>query len=146
MTNPELLPLEPCPFCGGEAIIQDLDNGCDVFVHCKIGGCCQLQDVFDSDEKAIKAWNQRSPIPTQKLEEEIAQIMLEIVHTQRKDESAEDCCRRASKAICSHFSLPRVVSVDEIEKVFSNSYFDKSLTSRQVAQVIHTALYGEEKG
>lgn len=58
--------LKPCPFCGGEARIRDLNikipyEGIAHFV-----GCCQC-DVrsgisFDGEQAAIEAWNTRKPM------------------------------------------------------------------------------------
>lgn len=61
--------LKPCPFCGGEAVINTIephthefatfmpDYPGSTFVECT--GCtCALSG--DTEEKAIKAWNRRA--------------------------------------------------------------------------------------
>lgn len=47
--------LLPCPFCGGDALLQT--PGVLAFVECQGCGCSTW--VFDSREKAIAAWNRR---------------------------------------------------------------------------------------
>ena len=64
--------LKPCPFCGGEANIQE-DNLFGTFVpYCP--NCLTQKGRFASRESAIEAWNRREPIDRiiEKLEAEMA--------------------------------------------------------------------------
>lgn len=55
LKSPEETKLKPCPFCGGEAIIDDWYV--NVLVKCKI--CENRTDEYKTKDKAIKAWNTR---------------------------------------------------------------------------------------
>ena len=57
-----MLDLKPCPFCGGEAVMQE-----HVFVGYRstygivcLDCCCETRQFYDSATDAIKAWNRRS--------------------------------------------------------------------------------------
>ena len=53
--------LKPCPFCGGEAIIEAQDGGQWTEVLCK-EGCLTKEQTLGEElhrEKAITAWNTR---------------------------------------------------------------------------------------
>ena len=55
--------LKPCPFCGGEAVIVNIDfyidnSGGTYGIRCtKCRACSSMR--CDSEEKAIEAWNRR---------------------------------------------------------------------------------------
>lgn len=52
--------LKPCPFCGGEANIQE-DNLFGTFIpYCP--NCLTQKGRFSSRESAIEAWNRREPM------------------------------------------------------------------------------------
>lgn len=48
--------LKPCPFCGDKAII--IKSLGDYAVRCR-DGCGARQAWFDSEGKAVEAWNRR---------------------------------------------------------------------------------------
>ena len=48
--------LKPCPFCGGKAILAEINGTDDYYVVCEV--CCTYTDFYRK-EKAIKAWNSR---------------------------------------------------------------------------------------
>ncbi|MDO4301662.1 MAG: Lar family restriction alleviation protein [Clostridia bacterium] len=56
--------LKPCPFCGGEAVlvninvsgINDVPNPFEI--HCK--NCKSCSDWFTTEQKAVSAWNRRT--------------------------------------------------------------------------------------
>ena len=48
--------LKPCPFCGGNAILAEINGTDDYYVVCEV--CCACTDFYPK-EKAIKAWNSR---------------------------------------------------------------------------------------
>ena len=51
--------LKPCPFCGGEVLLE-WDYYCDTYiVYCRDCGCYVRQHYTVKDE-AIEAWNRRS--------------------------------------------------------------------------------------
>lgn len=47
--------LEPCPFCGCEAVMRE--DGGDWFVHCRNQGCGENQPT---PEEAAADWNRRA--------------------------------------------------------------------------------------
>ena len=47
--------LKPCPFCNGEAVINNQTFGC--FVSCK--SCYSESGGSDNEDDAIKQWNTR---------------------------------------------------------------------------------------
>ncbi len=61
--------LNPCPFCGGSASVQTMDDGLDVpqddpnfggsFIECDKCGCC-TKVYFDRKENMAPSWNQRA--------------------------------------------------------------------------------------
>ncbi|MBR5305957.1 MAG: Lar family restriction alleviation protein [Oscillospiraceae bacterium] len=55
MKNKELL---SCPFCGGEAEVVNILWLEDCFLTCK--GCGIVTPSYDTEEKAITAWNTRT--------------------------------------------------------------------------------------
>ena len=60
----ELARLLPCPFCGGEATLNDYTDkpvGAWVLAH-KVNGCIfRLTGSYRSSDAAIAAWNRRTP-------------------------------------------------------------------------------------
>lgn len=59
-----MIELKPCPFCGGEAMLDyECYGGGKSFVYCK--SCristerFEISREYASDEKAIEAWNRR---------------------------------------------------------------------------------------
>ena len=52
--------LKPCPFCGGEAIVNQFGEFTAFRVSCKNAHWCGVtQYWFDTEEEAIEAWNRR---------------------------------------------------------------------------------------
>ena len=55
--------LKPCPFCGGEAILRQCQNGFNIWyrVRCKDCGIAQdsIGNGYYSESQAIEAWNRR---------------------------------------------------------------------------------------
>ena len=49
--------LKPCPFCGGDAKIVDVEDLKGFFALCK--HCNASTRIFYSEEVAIEAWNRR---------------------------------------------------------------------------------------
>ena len=48
--------LLPCPFCGGEAIIEYSDTTGQTYITC--GNCTiELPNCYETDKEAIKVWN-----------------------------------------------------------------------------------------
>lgn len=69
--------LKPCPFCGGEATIMQLDSGhyvigCDDDYMC-LANINHKTMIFSSEEVAISHWNTRKPMDriVEQLEEEL---------------------------------------------------------------------------
>ena len=60
-----MMELKPCPFCGGEAEIEN--NGYFVDVSCKdmncrgFADCLKYKNEVGAIAKAIDAWNRRTP-------------------------------------------------------------------------------------
>lgn len=66
--------LKPCPFCGGEAELFESEESDDVYdpdtlgfldtyyvtVHCVICRSCGIEGIYNSQDKAIEAWNTRA--------------------------------------------------------------------------------------
>lgn len=58
--------LKPCPFCGGEAVVEchDEDYGDDWIVSCiNLDGECEITPhtkFYETKQEAIEAWNRRS--------------------------------------------------------------------------------------
>lgn len=64
--------LKPCPFCGGEANIQE-DNLFGTFIpYCP--NCLTQKGRFSSRESAIEAWNRREPMD--KIVEQLKQLSI----------------------------------------------------------------------
>ena len=67
VTRAEFLGLEPCPFCGGKAVIDRVDEGGDYrpwywwTVHCANRECVcdSLCHEYETEAEAIEAWNTR---------------------------------------------------------------------------------------
>ena len=58
--------LKPCPFCGGEAGVFNVADYGDHPIHDKEVVClvCEFSSgAFDTTEKAVEAWNRRTPPP-----------------------------------------------------------------------------------
>jgi hypothetical protein len=67
-TKPELVPLKPCPFCGGEAKLCRVAKGGPFLVMCgEVVGClwigpCQVKpktEPYRTRPAAVRAWNRR---------------------------------------------------------------------------------------
>lgn len=56
--------LLPCPFCGGEAAIEEIDgfSGVRKSAGCNTEGCFGFQSMttFETRAEAVKAWNRRA--------------------------------------------------------------------------------------
>ena len=159
MTNPELLPLQPCPFCGSNNIAERVDSIC-----CRDCNAMVNEETID---EAIKVWNTRSPIPTQKLEEEAVFMFLKSLNKNAESKGrlivdytleprkaffkfTEESTRNLAQAISSHFSLPRVVSKEELgsivyRQIVLNNFKMQGLDVK-VGEALHTTLYGKERG
>jgi len=58
--------LLPCPFCGGEAEIERLEDPTIWFVDCS--QCkCQLDETYETKEDVIEAWNTRRSLSVTKI-------------------------------------------------------------------------------
>ncbi len=52
--------LKPCPFCGGERIeIKYIRDSTRAYLNCF--DCGIEQKIYETKEKAIEAWNTRTP-------------------------------------------------------------------------------------
>ena len=62
----KLTELKPCPFCGGEAFIEEHKfHGCSNTYGVKCSKChTQTYQFFDTKEMAEKRWNTRTPKET----------------------------------------------------------------------------------
>ncbi len=58
--------LKPCPFCGGEAIVEETKSTTyfkrelPYRVKCKMCHCALAYQFFASEQEAIAAWNRRA--------------------------------------------------------------------------------------
>ena len=58
--------LKPCPFCGGEAIVEKakskpyFERRLPYRVKCKWCHCALAYQFFETENDAIKAWNRRA--------------------------------------------------------------------------------------
>lgn len=52
--------LKPCPFCGGEAMLEQGATELDNFIYCS--KCRAGTRIFNTKNSAVKAWNRREPI------------------------------------------------------------------------------------
>lgn len=55
--------LDPCPFCGSEAILEEIDSRgkTDYYVRCSnTSECCIEQGYSFNLEEAVEAWNKRT--------------------------------------------------------------------------------------
>lgn len=60
--------LKPCPFCGGEAVLETIRvrKGDEAVVHCNGGCLASIHTItYDTEQEAIdaatEAWNRRAP-------------------------------------------------------------------------------------
>ena len=68
MTDNRTTELLPCPFCGGEAVLDKVDEGADYrpwfwyTVHCSNRDCvcASLCQEYETEAEAIAAWNTRA--------------------------------------------------------------------------------------
>ena len=51
--------LKPCPFCGGEAHLEQYQDAPEYFAIVRCSQC-DIKAVKDTDEEAIEAWNTRA--------------------------------------------------------------------------------------
>ena len=68
MTAPEREGLKPCPFCGGEALVDDNEPypGDCIWFDVGCGECnCVIDACFDTEADAIAAWNRRAAPTTE---------------------------------------------------------------------------------
>ena len=56
----EEVKLKPCPFCGGEARLQDESFGYPHWVYCKECGAKVHGRVVGDEKASIDAWNRRA--------------------------------------------------------------------------------------
>ena len=73
-TKEELKPIDPCPFCGGEArtkTTRKMNTNKDMRYYIECKECYSSSNPWydlgaaDTKNEAITAWNQRSPSPTE---------------------------------------------------------------------------------
>lgn len=50
--------LKPCPFCGGKAILIELEYSKAKFAKCE-NHCCEQSLIYQTKAEAIEAWNRR---------------------------------------------------------------------------------------
>lgn len=94
-----------CPFCGGEAQLQQIPSATwDKFVvTCKSSKCCAFyigycdEGLYDTRTKAVEAWNTRKPMEriVERLEEHRDDFMNDVYEELRED--ADNC--RANRII-----------------------------------------------
>ena len=53
------LKLLPCPFCGGEATIDNVGRKYQAW--CKHCCCIHMGEFYNTEAEAIAAWNRRTP-------------------------------------------------------------------------------------
>ena len=88
--------LKPCPFCGGNpSFYQIFSNGRKVWkVMCgKSVDCCAILNEYDTKEKAIDAWNNRSSAP-----DNINSQLVELVADYVKSSNCITCKERKKSA------------------------------------------------
>jgi len=59
MPTPETPTLLPCPFCGGEAEMNQAWSYWDVMCHSDLCGVRPVSDGYDTQSEAAAAWNTR---------------------------------------------------------------------------------------
>jgi hypothetical protein len=59
MATPETPTLLPCPFCGGEAEMNQTWSSWDVMCHSDLCGVRPVSDGYDTQSEAAAAWNTR---------------------------------------------------------------------------------------
>lgn len=111
MTAPALLPLENCPFCGGEAEYKRYS--CDRWerVECKSCGARTFEDR-KAPYISIQRWNTRTPSPLVALDEKALADIREcishyVVQTETKDVD------KIMKLISSKLGAPARGEIDE---------------------------------
>jgi hypothetical protein len=63
MPTPETPTLLPCPFCGGEAEMNQAWSYWDVMCHSDLCGVRPVSDGYDTQSEAAAAWNARHVDP-----------------------------------------------------------------------------------
>ena len=77
--------LKPCPFCGDEAVIEQLDEDYnnEWRIYCRnSNGECKMQPctrIYETQEDAIEAWNTRALTPAQEHAEELALLLFDLL-------------------------------------------------------------------
>ncbi len=77
--------LKPCPFCGDEAVIEQLDEDYndEWCIYClNSDGECKMQpctQIYETQEDAIEAWNTRALTPAQEHAEELALLLFDLL-------------------------------------------------------------------
>ena len=59
MTDNRTTELLPCPFCGGESIVERIGKSGYFYVACNTAYCCDF-GKFNTEAEAIAAWNTRA--------------------------------------------------------------------------------------
>lgn len=54
--------LKPCPFCGGEGVVQrhEYEGYTDTFGVVCFDCCAETRQFYNTKEEAIEAWNRRA--------------------------------------------------------------------------------------